>query len=122
MRGVSAVWTLPDVTLYDDTIATVRQLARFATQEDPLFCEPRPLTSLEAGFADARALANRLRKTEDEALKALALLVNAEQGYEVALEAIAAAGPEASAWLRAVTLARALETLGTIAQARPDVA
>jgi hypothetical protein len=97
------------VSLYDDTLVTLRGLAEAATAEDALFCERRPLTSLEAGFAKADELASRLRVTEDAALEALRSLVDAEQGYEVALEAIDAAGPEVRAWLRAVTLARALE-------------
>jgi hypothetical protein len=97
------------MTLYQETITTLRSLAaQAATTEDVLFCELRPLTSLEAEFAGSQELAGRLRATEDEALAALRRLVEAEQGYETALQSIEAAGPEASAWLRAVTLARAL--------------
>jgi hypothetical protein len=98
------------VSLYQDTITTVRALAEAATAQDALFCEQRPLTSLEAAFAKAEDLASRLRVIENEALDALRSLVDAEEGYEAALEAIEAAGPEVRAWLRAVTLARALET------------
>jgi hypothetical protein len=40
------------MTVYDQTIKTVRALAaRAGTAEDVLFCEQRPLTSLEATFA-----------------------------------------------------------------------
>jgi hypothetical protein len=98
------------VTLYEETVAALRAIAaRAATTEDVLFCERRPLTSLEAGFAHADGLAARLRAVEDEALAALERLVVAEEGYESALGAIEAAGGDASDWLRAVTLARALE-------------
>jgi hypothetical protein len=98
------------VTLYEETVAALRAIAaRAATTEDVLFCERRPLTSLEARFAHADELAERLRAVEDEALQALERLVVAEEGYESALGAIAAAGAEAGDWLRAVTLARALE-------------
>jgi hypothetical protein len=98
------------MTLYDETVAALREIAaRAATTEDVLFCERRPLTSLEARFARADGLATRLRAVEDEALQALRRLVTAEEGYESALGAIDAAGAEASEWLRAVTLARALE-------------
>jgi hypothetical protein len=100
------------MTLYDQTIATLRALAsRAVTTENVLFCEQRPLTSLEARFAGADDLAARLRPLEDEALQALRRLVTAEKGYETALRSIEAAGPETNAWLGAVTLARALETL-----------
>jgi uncharacterized protein HemY len=100
------------MTLYEQTIATIRaQAERAATTENVLFCERRPLTSLEARFARADDLAARLRPVEDEALLALGRLVAAEESYETALHSIEAAGPEAGAWLGAVTLARALETL-----------
>jgi hypothetical protein len=100
------------MTLYDETIATLRALAaRAQNTENVLFCEQRPLTSLEARFAGAPALASDLRALEDDAIRALERLVNAEEGYETALEAIAAAGEEAAAWLRAVMLARSLQTL-----------
>jgi hypothetical protein len=84
---------------------------RARTTEDVLFCEQRPLTSLEAGFAGAEDLASRLRAIEDEAIRALQRLVEAEEGYETALGAIEAAGEETASWLRAVLLARALQTL-----------
>ncbi len=100
------------MTLYDETIATVRALAeRARTAENVLFCEQRPLTSLEARFAGVDDLARNLRELEDEAIRALSRLVDAEQGYEAALESIEEAGAETSAWLRAVMLARSLETL-----------
>jgi hypothetical protein len=100
------------MTVYDDTIETVRALAaRAGTAEDVLFCERRPLTSLEAGFAGVDGLAERLRPIEDDALRALKRLVDGEQGYETALRAIEAAGTDATSWLRAVLLARSLETL-----------
>ena len=100
------------MTLYQDTIEALRALsARAQTTENVLFCERRPLTSLEAGYARADALAASLRKIEDEALAALRRLADAEQGYETALRSIDEAGPQTSTWLRAVLLARALETL-----------
>jgi hypothetical protein len=100
------------VTLYDETIATVRALgARARTTENVLFCEQRPLTSLEARFAGVDDLAGSLREIEDEAIQALGRLVDAEEGYETALESIEVAGAETTAWLRAVMLARSLETL-----------
>ncbi len=100
------------MSVYDQTIDAVRALAAQAGEgEDVLFCERRPLTSLEAGFAGVEGLARRLRPIEDEALRALKRLVDGEQGYETALQAIEAAGAEATSWLRAVLLARSLETL-----------
>ncbi len=100
------------MTVYDETIATVRALAaRARTTENVLFCEQRPLTSLEARFAGAADLAGELRELEDGAIQALRRLVDAEQGYETALESIQEAGPDATGWLRAVMLARSLETL-----------
>lgn len=100
------------MTLFDETIVAVQELAeRARTTENVLFCERRPLTSLEARFAGAEQLAAALRRLEDEAIRALARLVQAEQGYETALEAIGEAGGDAAAWLRAVLLARSLETL-----------
>lgn len=102
------------MTLYDETVATVRALAtRARTTEDVLFCERRPLTSLEARFASADDLATRLQEIEDEAIAALKRLVEAEEGYETALRAIEQAGEETASWLRAVLLARALQTLPT---------
>jgi len=86
------------MTVYEETIAAVRELAaRAATTESVLFCEQRPLTSLEARFAGASDLADRLR--------------SAEEGYETALQSVQEAGNEASDWLRAVMLARSIETL-----------
>jgi hypothetical protein len=38
--------------------------------------------------------------------------VDAEHGYESALQSIEAAGADARVWLQAVLLARSLETLG----------
>jgi hypothetical protein len=100
------------MTLYDDTIAAVRALAeRARTTENVLFCERRPLTSLEARFAGVDDLAGSLRSIEDDAIRALKRLVDAEQGYETALRSIEEAGAETAAWLRAVMLARSLETL-----------
>jgi hypothetical protein len=100
------------MTIYAQTIETVRALAaRAGTAEDVLFCEQRPLTSLEASFAGVEGLAERLRSIEDEALRALKRLVDGEQGYETALRAIEASGADATNWLRAVLLARSLETL-----------
>jgi hypothetical protein len=100
------------MTVYVETIATVRALAsRARTLEDVLFCEQRPLTSLEAQFAGIDDLALDLRALEDEAIRALKRLVDAEEGYETALQSIAEAGAEATGWLRAVMLARSLETL-----------
>lgn len=100
------------MTLYDETIATVRTLAaRARTMENVLFCEQRPVTSLEAQFAGVAQLASDLREIEDEAIRALKRLVDAEQGYEAALQSIEAAGADATGWLRAVMLARSLQTL-----------
>ena len=100
------------MTLYEQTVAAIRALAgRAGTAEDVLFCERRPLTSLEAAVAGRERLAASLRAVEDEALAALRRLVDAEQGYETALEAVQEAGAEAGAWLRAVMLARSLESL-----------
>jgi hypothetical protein len=98
------------VSVYDETIAAVRALAaRAATSENVLFCERRPITALEAQFAGADDLARTLRGIEDEALRALARLVDAEQGYETALQSIEDAGADATSWMRAVTLTRSLE-------------
>jgi hypothetical protein len=100
------------MTLYDETIATVSELAeRARTTENVLFCEQRPLTSLEAEFAGVDRLASDLRELEDAAILALKRLVDAEEGYEAALESIEAAGADTTAWLRAVMLARSLQTL-----------
>jgi hypothetical protein len=100
------------MTLYDETIAAVRTLAaRAGTAEDVLFCEQRPLTSLEARFAGLDDLAINLRTIEDDAIRALGRLVDAEEGYETTLESIEEAGTETTTWLRAVMLARSLETL-----------
>lgn len=100
------------MAVYDETVAAVRALAaRAATTEDVLFCERRPLTSLEAGFAGAGGLAADLRTTEDEALRSLNRLVEGEEGYETALQAVREAGPDAAEWMQAVLLARALESL-----------
>ena len=100
------------MTLYEETVATVRALAaRAATSENVLFCEQRPLTSLEAQFAGVDDLARTLRGIEDEALRALARLVDAEQGYETALRSTQEAGADATSWLQAVMLARSLESL-----------
>jgi hypothetical protein len=100
------------MTVYDETTATVRALAAQArTTENVLFCERRALTSLEARFAGADRLASQLRVIEDDAMRALQRLVDAEQGYETALKSIDEAGPDAADWLRAVMLTRSLETL-----------
>jgi hypothetical protein len=100
------------MTAYDETIATVRALAdRARTLENVLFCEQRPLTSLEAKFAGIDDLACDLRELEDEAIRALKRLVDAEEGYETALQSIEEAGADATGWLRAVMLARSLETV-----------
>jgi hypothetical protein len=100
------------MTVYDETIATIRQLAgRARAVENVLFCEQRPLTSLEAQFAGIDGLAGDLRKLEDGAIRALKRLVDAEEGYETALQSIEDAGTDASGWLRAVMLARSLETV-----------
>ena len=100
------------MTVYEETVAAVRAIAeRARTTEDVLFCERRPLTSLEAGYAGEQRLASGLREIEDDAIRALRRLVDAEQGYESALQAIDEAGSDASEWLRAVMLARAIETL-----------
>ena len=101
------------MSVYEDTVATLAALSeRARTTEDVLFCERRPLTSLEAGFAGAERLAGDLCATEDEAIRALQRLVDAEQGYESALRAIDEVGAEAGEWLRAVLLSRALPTAG----------
>jgi hypothetical protein len=100
------------MTVYDQTVAALSALAdRARNTDDVLFCERRPLTSLEAGYAAAGPLASALRATEDEAIRAIERLVDAEQGYESALRAIDDAGPDAAEWMRAVLLARALETV-----------
>jgi hypothetical protein len=100
------------MTVYEETVAAVRAIAeRARTTEDVLFCERRPLTSLEAGYAGEGRLASSLRTIEDEAISSLRRLVDAEQGYESALQAIEAAGADAAEWLHAVMLARAIETL-----------
>jgi hypothetical protein len=100
------------MTVYDETIAAVRALAEQARNtENVLFCEQRPLTSLEARFARADELASDLRRIEDEAIRALRRLVEAEQGYEAALQSVEDAGADTTAWLHAVMLARSLETL-----------
>jgi hypothetical protein len=100
------------MSLYEETVEAVRALAaRAGTAESVIFCERRPLTSLEAGFAGLEQLSGDLRAIEDGALQALERLVDAEQGYETALQAIDSAGEDTSTWLRAVMLARALETL-----------
>lgn len=100
------------MTLYDDTVTRVRGLAnRARTTENVIFCERRPLTSLEASFAGFDQLARDLRQTEDEALRAIAPLLDAEQGYESALQAVADAGPDAAEWLQAVMLGRAIQAL-----------
>jgi hypothetical protein len=100
------------MTVYDETIATVRALAaRARTTENVLFCEERPLTSLEAQFAGVDELARDLRDVEDDAIRALKRLVDAEEGYETALRSIEEAGADATGWLRAVMLARSLETV-----------
>jgi hypothetical protein len=98
------------MTLYDETVAALRALAqRAGTGDDVLFCERRPLTSLEASFAGRDELARQLRPAETDALRALRRLVEAERGYESALSAIDEAGGDATEWLRALTLARSLE-------------
>jgi hypothetical protein len=100
------------MTVYAETIATIRQLAaRAQTVENVLFCEQRPLTSLEARFAGVGDLASDLRELEDNAIRALKRLVDAEEGYETALQSMEEAGADATGWLRAVVLARALETV-----------
>jgi hypothetical protein len=100
------------VTVYEETVAALRALAeRARTTEDVLFCERRPLTSLEARYAQAGALASSLSALEDDAISAIARLVDAEQGYESALRAIDETGPDASEWLRAVLLSRALRSV-----------
>jgi hypothetical protein len=100
------------MTVYEETIATVRALAARARElENVLFCEQRPLTSLEARFAGIDGLASDLRELEDDAIRALKRLVGAEEGYETALQSIEDAGTDASGWLRAVMLARSLETV-----------
>ena len=100
------------MTLYDETTAAVRGLAaRARTSENVLFCEQRPLTSLELQFAGSNQLAAQLREIENEAIRALKRLVDAEQGYETALRSLEDAGADATGWLLAVMLARSLETL-----------
>jgi len=100
------------MTVYDETTATVRGLAaRARTTENVLFCEQRPLTSLELRFAGSDQPAGQLREIEDDAIRALKRLVDAEQGYETALQSMEEAGTEATGWLRAVMLARSLDTL-----------
>jgi len=100
------------MSVYEQTVAALGSLAEKArTTDDVLFCERRPLTSLEASYASPGRLTDSLRATEDEAIRALERLVDAEQGYESALRAIQDAGPDASEWMRAVLLARALETV-----------
>jgi len=106
------------LTVYEETLAALRTLAeRARTTEDVLFCERRPLTSLEAGYARAEPLAATLAAIEDDAIRALARLVDAEQGYESALRAVEESGPDAAEWLHAVLLARALGTTGAPAGA-----
>jgi hypothetical protein len=100
------------MTVYDETIAALRQLAaRAGTLENVLFCEQRPLTSLEAQFAGIDDLASDLRELEDDAMRALKRLVDIEEGYETALRSVEEAGADATGWLRAVMLARSLETV-----------
>jgi hypothetical protein len=104
------------MTLYDQTVTALRAAAaRAAASDDVLFCERRPLTSLEADFAGASGVAANLRPLEDEALRTLKLLVDSEQGYESALRAVQDAGAEATEWVQAVMLARALEALDAAA-------
>jgi hypothetical protein len=105
------------LTAYEETTAALRALAaRAASAESVLFCEQRPLTSLEARFAGVEDLAGRLHEIEDDALRALKRLVDGEEGYETALQSIEAAGTDASVWLRAVMLARSLETLEEVSE------
>jgi hypothetical protein len=100
------------MTIYDETTATIGRLAgRAQTVDNVLFCEQRPLTSLEAQFAGIDDLAADLRELEDDAIRALKRLVDAEEGYETALRSIEDAGADATGWLRAVMLARSLETV-----------
>jgi hypothetical protein len=100
------------MTVYDQTTATLRALAaRARTAENVLFCEQRPLTSLEVQFAGMDQLASQLHELEDEAIRALKRLVDSENGYETALQSIEDAGTDTTGWLRAVMLARSLETL-----------
>jgi hypothetical protein len=100
------------MTLYDETVVLLRALAsRASTLENVLFCEQRPLTSLEAQFAGIEDLAADLRAVEDDAIRALKRLVDAEEGYETALQSMQEAGADATGWLRAVMLARSLETV-----------
>ena len=104
------------MTTYSETVAALRTLAaRAGAVENVVFCERRPLTSLEARFAGLDRLAADLQKIEDEALAVLKRLVDAEQGYESALLSVEQAGTDAGEWLRAVTMARALQTLSTVA-------
>src|ERR1700751_5280595 len=91
------------MTVFDQTTASLRALAAQAgTAEDVMFCEQRPLTSREAQFAGRDHLASQLRELEDEAIRALKRLVDAENGYETALQSIEDAGTDATGWLRAV--------------------
>jgi hypothetical protein len=77
------------MNLCDETTVGVRALAaRTRTPENVLFC----------------ALADR-------AIRTLKRLIDTKQGYEAALQSVAAAGSKASEWLRAVVLAPSLETL-----------
>jgi hypothetical protein len=100
------------MTVYDETTAIIRTLAaRARATDNVLFCEQRPLTSLELRFVGNDHLATQLREIEDAAIQALKRLVDGERGYEAALQSIEDAGGDATDWLRAVTLARALETL-----------
>jgi hypothetical protein len=100
------------MTIYEETVATIHHLAgRARAVENVLFCEQRPLTSLEAKFAGIDDLASDLRRIEDDAIRALKRLVDAEEGYETALQSIEEAGADATGWLRAVMLARSLETV-----------
>src|SRR4029077_7164738 len=97
------------MTVYDQTTATLRALAaRARTAESVLFCEQRPLTSLEVQFAGMDQLASQLHELEDDAIRSLKRLVDSEYGYETALQSIEDAGTEATGWLRAVMLVRSL--------------
>jgi hypothetical protein len=108
------------MSTYEETVARLRALAaRAETTENVLFCERRPLTSLEARYAGAEELARDLRGVEDEALRALEGLLDAEQGYETALRAVDEAGASAATWLQAVALARALPTLPSAGRGAP---
>ena len=71
------------MTLYDETIAMVRALAaRARTTENVLFCEQRPLTSLEAQFAGVEDLASDLRAIEDDAIRSLKHIFQCEVEVE----------------------------------------